>query len=63
MNIPETSKATTEAAAAEPVINSKNMPIPQALQNHLIFSCGKGSATSTKRDWYAATANTVRYHL
>ncbi|HYG31602.1 MAG TPA: glycogen/starch/alpha-glucan family phosphorylase, partial [Methylophilaceae bacterium] len=39
------------------------MPIPQALQNHLIFSCGKGSATSTERDWYAATANTVRDHM
>ncbi|HYG13424.1 MAG TPA: glycogen/starch/alpha-glucan phosphorylase, partial [Methylophilaceae bacterium] len=39
------------------------MPISQALQNHLIFSCGKGSATSTERDWYAATATTVRDHV
>ena len=62
MNIPETRKpplATTD----EPAIHSKNMPIPQALQNHLVFSCGKGSATSTERDWYAATATTVRDHM
>ena len=61
MNSPDTT--TSQLDAAEPAIHSENMPISQALQNHLIFSCGKGSATSTERDWYAATANTVRDHM
>ena len=61
MNSPDTT--TSQLDAAEPAIHSENMPISQALQNHLIFSCGKGSATSTERDWYAATATTVRDHV
>ncbi|HYD33208.1 MAG TPA: glycogen/starch/alpha-glucan phosphorylase [Methylophilaceae bacterium] len=47
----------------EPVITTETTPIAQALQNHLIFSTGKTGTSVTQRDWYAATALTVRDHV
>jgi len=60
---------TTTKAKATPkksintVITSEQTPVVQALQNHLVFSSGKTSNTATRRDWYAATAHTVRDHV
>ena len=60
---------TTPKAKATPkrttssVITSEQTPVVQALQNHLVFSSGKTSDTATRRDWYAATAHTVRDHV
>ncbi len=42
---------------------TEKVEIPQALKNHLIFSLGKTNSWSTKRDWYAAAAYTVRDHV
>jgi len=61
MNSPK-ERAAARRAAATPITTAKT-PIAQALQNHLTFSSGKGSATATPRDWYATTANTVRDHV
>ena len=62
-----TSKMTTN------IIKSKNSPtdvflpkltpIKQALQNHLVFSSFKTSATATPRDWYDVSAYTLRDHV
>ncbi len=41
----------------------KLTPIKQALQNHLVFSCFKVDKVATPRDWYHATAHTVRDHV
>ncbi|MCB4811418.1 glycogen/starch/alpha-glucan phosphorylase [Methylovorus menthalis] len=46
-----------------PTVTTEKTPIAQALQNHLIFSAFKTSATATPRDWYATTAYTVRDHV
>jgi glycogen phosphorylase len=46
-----------------PTVTTEKTPIAQALQNHLIFSAFKTSATATPRDWYATTAHTVRDHV
>jgi starch phosphorylase len=50
-------------SVAEPVITTETTPITQALQNHLIFSTGKTGSSVTMRDWYSATALTVRDHV
>ncbi len=50
-------------AQAHAGILIEKTPIVDALQNHLIFSAGKSSSWSTKRDWYTSTAHTVRDHL
>ncbi|MEZ0287556.1 MAG: glycogen/starch/alpha-glucan family phosphorylase, partial [Methylophilus sp.] len=39
------------------------LPIPQALRNHLTFSLGKSNSWATTRDWYQTAAFTVRDHL
>ena len=57
-----TAKTQTEPVE-EPVITTETTPITQALQNHLIFSTGKTGASVTMRDWYSATALTVRDHV
>jgi starch phosphorylase len=41
----------------------KLTPVKQAIQNHLIFSCFKTDEVSTPRDWYNASAYTVRDHV
>lgn len=41
----------------------EQLPIPQALRNHLMFSIGKSGSWATTRDWYQTTAYTVRDHL
>ncbi|HZV62279.1 MAG TPA: glycogen/starch/alpha-glucan phosphorylase [Methylophilaceae bacterium] len=50
-------------SAIKTVITTETTSITQALQNHLIFSTGKTGASVTMRDWYAATALTVRDHV
>jgi len=52
-----------QAAAEETIITTETTPIAQALQNHVIFSTGKTGSSVTMRDWYAATALTVRDHV
>jgi starch phosphorylase len=59
-----TSTAQTQTEPTEePVITTETTPITQALQNHLIFSTGKTGTSVTMRDWYSATALTVRDHV
>ncbi len=41
----------------------KLTPVKQSLQNHMLFSCFKTDEASTARDWYQATAYTVRDHV
>lgn len=41
----------------------KLTPTKQAIQNHLVFSCFKVNRAATPRDWYNATAHTVRDHV
>lgn len=41
----------------------KLTPVKQAIQNHLVLSCFKTDEASTARDWYNATAYTVRDHV
>jgi starch phosphorylase len=45
------------------IVLPKLTPIKQALQNHLVFSCFKIDKVATPRDWYHATAHTVRDHV
>lgn len=52
--------STTKKAG--PVL-PKLTPVKQAVQNHLIFSCFKTDEVSTPRDWYNASAYTVRDHV
>jgi glycogen phosphorylase len=49
--------------SAKPKTLPKLTPVKQALQNHLIFSSFKTSATATPRDWYDVAAYTVRDHV
>ncbi len=44
-------------------IATEKTPIPQALNNHLLFSVFKTPAAATPRDWYSTTAYTVRDHV
>jgi len=60
----KTVKASSKRVAqAEAGILTEKTPIVDALQNHLVFSVGKSSSWSTKRDWYTSTAYTVRDHV
>lgn len=53
---PETAQAVEEFLLEQ-------LPIPQALRNHLTFSIGKSNSWATTRDWYQTAAFTVRDHL
>ena len=55
--------APKNAGTLKPVVTTEKTPISQALQNHLVFSSGKTSASATRRDWYSSTAYTVRDHV
>jgi starch phosphorylase len=46
-----------------PTLATKKTPIAQSIHDHLSFSCFKTEETSTPRDWYEATAYTVRDHV
>ncbi|OAM52595.1 glycogen phosphorylase [Methylovorus sp. MM2] len=63
MTTPKAKSVSKKTAGIKPTITTEQTPIAQALQNHLIFSSGKTSASATKRDWYASTAYTVRDHV
>ncbi|MEI2613528.1 MAG: glycogen/starch/alpha-glucan phosphorylase [Methylotenera sp.] len=52
-----------KALKAKDVVLPKLTPVKQALQNHLVFSCFKVDKVATPRDWYHATAHTVRDHV
>ncbi len=52
--------STTKKAG--PVL-PKLTPVKQAIQNHMVFSCFKTDEVSTPRDWYNASAYTVRDHV
>ena len=53
---PETAQAVEEFLLEQ-------LPIAQALRNHLTFSIGKSNSWATTRDWYQTAAFTVRDHL
>ena len=53
---PETAQAVEEFLLEQ-------LPIAQALRNHLTFSIGKSNSWATARDWYQTAAFTVRDHL
>lgn len=57
------SKAPVETAQAVEEFLLEQLPIPQALRNHLTFSIGKSNSWATPRDWYQTAAFTVRDHL
>lgn len=62
----KTAKAVSpkkKSASAQDDFLIENLPIPQALRNHLIFSLGKTGSWATTRDWYTSTAFTVRDHM
>ncbi|MEO8418852.1 MAG: glycogen/starch/alpha-glucan phosphorylase [Methylophilaceae bacterium] len=63
MNSQKPQATASNTAAATPVIATEKTPIVQALQNHLTFSVGKAISSATERDWYSATASTVRDHV
>ncbi len=63
MNSQKPQATTSNTTEATPVIATEKTPIIQALQSHLVFSIGKAISTATERDWYFATANTVRDHV
>lgn len=54
-------------AASKPLSRSAlitgQVPMHEALQNHLLYSVFKTEAASTPRDWYATTAYSVRDHV
>lgn len=56
-------RKTTKVQATDDQFLLEQLPIPQALRNHLMFSIGKSSSWATPRDWYQTTAFTVRDHL
>ena len=60
--VKSTRKSTTPVHNAEDFL-LEQLPIPQALHNHLMFSIGKSNSWATTRDWYQTTAFTVRDHL
>lgn len=60
-SIRKTNKPETVHNAQEFLL--EQLPIPQALHNHLIFSIGKSDSWATTRDWYQTAAYTVRDHL
>ena len=49
--------------ASKKIVLPKLSPVKQALQNHLVLSCFKTHDAATPRDWYDATAYTVRDHV
>ncbi len=59
----KTVSAKKKTPTAEDDFLIENLPIPQALRNHLIFSLGKSGSWATTRDYYQTTAYTVRDHL
>ncbi len=59
---PRKNSNATNPALTQPFL-LEQLPIEQALQNHLTFSIGKSSSWATPRDWYQTTAFTVRDHL
>jgi glycogen phosphorylase len=53
----------SKASPSKKIILPKLAPIKQALQNHLVLSCFKINSMATHRDWYDATAHTIRDHV
>lgn len=63
MNSQKPQTTASNTVGTTPVIATEKTPIIRALQNHLTFSIGKTISTATERDWYSATATTVRDHV
>lgn len=51
------------ATKSQKTVLPKLNPIKKSIQNHLVLSCFKTDEASTPRDWYQATAYTVRDHV
>lgn len=60
-NVKKTSKKAVIAPSED--FQLEQLPIPQAIRNHLTFSLGKSNSWATQRDWYQTTAYTVRDHM
>lgn len=52
-----------KAAQSQKTVLPKLSPIKKSIQNHLVLSCFKTDEASTPRDWYQATAYTIRDHV
>jgi glycogen phosphorylase len=55
--------ASKKSSKSHHLVLPKLSPVKQAIQNHLVFSCFKVDQAATRRDWYNATAYTVRDHI
>lgn len=55
--------ASKKSSKPHHIVLPKLSPTKQAIQNHLVFSCFKVDQAATPRDWYNATAYTVRDHI
>lgn len=55
--------SATKTYKATHVVLPKLTTIKQALQNHLVYSCFKTDQAATPRNWYDASAFTVRDHV
>jgi glycogen phosphorylase len=55
--------ASSKASQPNKILLPKLAPIKQGLQNHLVLSCFKINSMATSRDWYDATAHTIRDHV
>ncbi len=62
-NKPATKTSTKKSATKIPALPTKKTSVAQSIQNHLVFSCFKTNNAATPRDWYEATAHTVRDHV
>lgn len=55
--------STPKKPAHIPFVRSAQLTFEQLLTNHMIYTEGKILDTATERDWYEASAHTVRDHL
>ncbi|MGB8516924.1 MAG: glycogen/starch/alpha-glucan phosphorylase [Gallionella sp.] len=55
--------AITKKPASVPFVRSNQLTFEQLLSNHMVYTEGKLAKNATERDWYDASAHTVRDHL
>jgi len=55
--------STTKKPASVPFVRSDQLSFEQSLSNHMMYTEGKLAKTATERDWYEASAHSVRDHL
>lgn len=55
--------STPKKPASTPFVRSNQLSFEQSLSNHIMYTEGKLAKTATGRDWYEASAHSVRDHL